>query len=289
VSAPTMGFFEEYLLYIIVAGAVVLLVLVIVLVIVFRRSALKKKRNAGLFQTLIFAKSTPQVQCVVSNKAMSLEKYLNAIGCAVKTVHVLTGAQKTITKQQPDVVFIDWEITDDIPGTIEVLFAGYDEKKLPLAIFFNVPDPSDVPMVPVMLRAYHLGRSFSDHDISKLVTPTMLSRTAQKTAASSALEGDIAEGNLPEIMQFIEIGKKTGCLLVESDSPLGMIYFGQGRIIHAAAENITGREAIGFLLKLKQGKFKFILNKEPKTSDLNLSTLEVLMEWSKAEDEAHRG
>jgi hypothetical protein len=290
VSAPTMGFFEEHLLQIIIAGAVVVLVLAIVLIIVFRRSARDKERKTGLFHTLILAKSPPQIQCVVSNKAMSLEEYLIAIGFSVKTVHVLAGAQKAITKQPPDVVFIDWEISNDIPGTIEILFTGYDEKKLPCAIFFNVPDPSDVPMVPVMLRAYYLGRSFTDHDISKLVTPTMLSRTAQKTVSAAALEGDIAEGNLPEIMQFIEIGKKTGCLLVEHDSPLGMIYFGQGRIIHAAAaDNITGRDAIGFLLKLKVGKFKFLLNKEPKTSDLNLSTLEVLMEWSKAEDEAHRG
>lgn len=117
----------------------------------------------------------------------------------------------------------------------------------------------------------------------------MLSRTTQKATAAAALEGDIAEGNLPEIMQFIETGKKTGCLLIETDLPLGMIYFGQGRIIHAAAaNNVMGREAISFLLRLKQGKFKFLLNKEPKTSDLNLSTLEVLMEWSKTEDEAHR-
>jgi hypothetical protein len=289
VAAPAIGFFEEYLLYLIIAAAALLLVTVVVIVIVFRRSARKKTRDAALFHTLIFAKSPPQIQCVVAGKAMSLEKYLSAIGFAVKTVHVLTGAQKTITKQQPDIVFIDWTITDDIPGTIEILFAGYEEKKLPLAIFYNVPDPSDVPMVPVMLRAYHLGRSFSDHDISKLITPTMLSRSTQKTTASSALEGDIAGGSLPEIMQFIEIGKKTGCLLIEGTSPFGMIYFGQGRIIHAvAAENLAGRDAINFLLKLKEGQFKFLLDKKPKTSDLNLSTLEALMEWSKAEDEAHR-
>jgi hypothetical protein len=290
VAAPAIGFFEEYLLYIIIAAAAALLVIVVVLVIVFRRGARKKTRDAALFHTLIFAKSPPQIQCVVAGKTMSLEKYLNAIGFAVKTLHVVTGAQKTIMNLQPDIVFIDWNITDDIPGTIEILFAGYEEKKLPLAIFYNVPDPSDVPMIPVMLRAYHLGRSFSDHDISKLITPTMLSRSTQKTAASSALEGDIAEGSLPEIMQFIEIGKKNGCLLVEGESPFGMIYFGQGRIIHAAAaENLTGRDAINFLLRLKEGKFKFILDKKPKTSDLNLSTLEALMEWSKTEDEAHRG
>jgi Domain of unknown function (DUF4388) len=68
-----------------------------------------------------------------------------------------------------------------------------------------------------------------------------------------------------------------------------MIYFAQGRIIHAAAaNNVTGRDAINILLNLKHGKFRFLLNKEPKTSDINLSTLEVLMEWTKTEDEAHR-
>jgi uncharacterized protein YgiM (DUF1202 family) len=289
VNAPASGFFEEYQLIIIIAASVVVLVIAVILTFLIRRRALGKGRKAEPLRALIFAKTSPLIQCIVSNKTMSLEKYLGAVGFSVKTVHGPDGAQKIITKLRPEAVFIDWNFTDDIPGTVEILFAEYDEKKLPLAIFYNVPDLSEIPMIPVLLRAYHLGRSFSDHDISKLITPTMLARTAQK-ASAAALEGDIAEGNLPEIMQFIETGKKTGCLLIESDSPLGMIYFGQGRIIHAAAaNNMTGREAIGSLLRQKQGKFKFLLNKEPKTSDLNLSTLEVLMEWSKTEDEAHRG
>ena len=288
VSAPSMGFFEEYQLIIIIAGAISLLLITAFIIILFRRKTRTRANKTELFHALIIAKSPPQIQTVISSKTMSLEKYLSAIGFSVKTVHEASGAQNIIVKLQPDAVFIDWNSTDDIPAAIEQLFAGYNEKKLPLAIFLNVPDVSDIPLIPLLPRAYHLGRSFSDHDISKLVTPTMLSRTSQKTAAS-ALEGDIAEGNLPEIMQFIETGKKNGCLLIEAESPLGMIYFDQGRIIHAAAaNNVTGRDAINSLLGLKQGKFRFLLNKQPKTSDLNLSTLEVLMEWSKNEDEAHR-
>lgn len=288
VSAPSMGFFEEYQLIIIIAGAITLLFITAFIIILFRRRTRTRARKAEPFHALVIAKSPPQIQTVISNKAMPLEKYLGAIGFSVKTVHEVPSAKKIIVKLQPDTVFIDWNSTDDIPSAIEQLFAGYDEKKLPLTIFLNVPDVSDIPLIPLLPRAYHLGRSCSDHDISKLVTPIMLSRTSQKTAAS-ALEGDIAEGNLPEIMQFIETGKKTGCLLIEAESPLGMLYFDQGRIIHAAAaNNVMGRDAINFLLGQKQGKFRFLLNKQPKTSDLNLSTLEVLMEWSKTEDEAHR-
>jgi hypothetical protein len=111
----------------------------------------------------------------------------------------------------------------------------------------------------------------------------------KKIGEDSALEGDIAESNLPEILQFIEIGKKTGCLQLEDGGPLGIIYFKGGRIIHAAAiDNHAGRDAVNFILGLQQGSFRFLLDKHPKVRDLDLSTIEVLMEWTKTSDEAHR-
>ncbi len=111
----------------------------------------------------------------------------------------------------------------------------------------------------------------------------------KKIGEGSALEGNIAESNLPEVLQFIEIGKKTGCLQIEDAAPLGIIYFTEGRIVHAAAiDNISGREAVNYILGLQKGSFRFLLDKQPKVRDLDLSTLEVLMEWTKSEDEAHR-
>jgi hypothetical protein len=280
---------DELLIILAVAAFLIFTALVILLVILVRRRVRGKPKQAEAFHAFIIAKTPPNIQCIISNKTISLEKYLQAIGFSVRTAHDLGAAQRHVAKSVTDIVFIDWNIADDIPGTVEVLFANFDEQKLPLAIFFNVPDLSSIPLIPVLLRAYHLGASFSDHDISKLITPTILSKTSPKSGAGSALEGDIAEGNLPEILQFIEIGKKTGCLLIETASPVGMIYFTQGRIVHAAAaNNLQGKDAINSLLGLTQGHFRFLLNKEPKISDLNLSTLEVLMEWTKAEDEAHR-
>jgi hypothetical protein len=41
------------------------------------------------------------------------------------------------------------------------------------------------------------------------------------------------------------------------------------------------------ILNLKQGNFRFVLNRKPKSSNANLSTLQVLMEWAKALDEAN--
>ncbi|MBN1128263.1 MAG: DUF4388 domain-containing protein [Chitinispirillaceae bacterium] len=286
---PSEKKFDELLLIIIIAAIIILVVIILLAIYLLRRKSRIPSPNANAFHALIISRSPPVIQCIISNKTLPLEKYLTAIGFSVKTAHDLQAAQRFVARTAVDIVFIDWNISDDIPGTVEVLFASHDTQHLPLSIFFNVPDLSAAPLIPVLLRAYHLGSSFTDHDISKLITPTILSKTSPKSTAGSALEGDIAEGNLPEILQFIEIGKKTGCLLIETSTPLGMIYFNQGRIIHAAAaDNLQGRDAINSLLGLKQGHFRFLLDKQPKVSDLNLSTLEVLMEWTKAEDEAHR-
>jgi hypothetical protein len=289
VSAPKSGFIDEFMLILIIAGGIALLTLMLVVLSVLRGRARKKALGAARFHGLIIARSVPEVQGAISGKSIPLDKHLASIGFSVKTARKLGIAQKIIDRHRLEVVFIDWYIADDIPGTVEILFTALEHKDLPLAIFFNVPKTTEIPLIPVLLRAHHLGASFTDHDLSSLLTPTMLSSAGKQSGAASALEGDIAEGNLPEIMEFIEIGKKTGALTVETDSPIGVLYFMEGRVVHAAAANgVFGRDAINTLLNLKQGKFRFLLDKQPKVKDLNLSTLEVLMEWTKTKDEAHR-
>lgn len=288
VSAPKAGISDEIML-IIIAGGILVMMLALIILVAVRGRAKKKARSAPKFHGLIIARLVPEVKGLISGKSVPLDKHLTSIGFSVKTAHKLGAAQKIIDQRHLEVVFIDWYISDDIPGTVEILFTALEQKNLPLAIFYNVPKTTEIPLIPVLLQAHHLGASFTDHDLSNLLTPTMFSSASRKGSAASALEGDIAEGNLPEIMEFIEIGKKTGALAIETDSPLGVLYFLEGRVVHAAATNgVSGRDAINTLLNLKQGKFRFLLDKLPKVKDLNLSTIEVLMEWTKNKDEAHR-
>jgi hypothetical protein len=288
VNTPSSGAIDEALLIGAIAAALVILALFILLMI--RRKSKARTQQAAQFHAVIIGKSPPPVQCVISNKTISLEKYLSMIGFTVKTAHDVAATPKAVSQQQLDVTFIDWNISEDIPGAVELMFAETGAAKPPLAIFYNVPANAEAPLVPFMLRTFLLGGTFTDHEISKLIMPTMLAKSGQRAvAAGAALEGEIAEGNLMEILQFIESGKKTGCLLIDTSRPQGMIFFSQGRIVHAAAANgILGKDAINSMLALQEGKFRFLLDKTPKVADLNLSTLEVLMEWSKAQDEAHR-
>lgn len=71
------------------------------------------------------------------------------------------------------------------------------------------------------------------------------------------LEGNLKDFDLSDILQLIQMGKKTGALEVESGSDAGSIFFNDGAAVHAAATDIRGDEAVNRILRWRQGSFAF--------------------------------
>jgi uncharacterized protein YraI len=261
----------------------------------FVRSWRKRKIEKDLPATknvLIIAKIVKVVQYTLTDKTTTLEKCFSEIGFNVTVARDLVTVKYTIDHTLPDVVMVDWHFDSTIHQKVEQIFAQRPSTSNALFLFYNIPDPSKITPSHLLPNANYLPLTFSDRDIFKLVTPAVIkaekTTTIQKSVKSAALEGDLGGGNLLEVLQFVEIGSKSGCLMVEVNEPFGIVYFVQGRIVYATAPNgIIGREAVFAILNLKTGKFRFMLDKMPKMTNVNLSTLEVLMEWTQAIDEAH--
>jgi uncharacterized protein YraI len=275
---------------------IVLGVLLIGFLIVFIILRLRPKRNPTITvnvkkHVLIIAKTSKEIQYTLTDSVESLERCFLEIGFTITTAKDNQAIRDALSQSSPDVVLVDWKFDRNILTSLERLFATMPGSEHVLFIIYNVPDPGSMRPSRILPSMTYLGNSFSDRDIFKIVTPLIISETnrnMQKSVQSSALEGEIGDGNLLEVLQFIEIGRKSGCLLIETDRPFGLIYFTDGRIVYAAtAQGILSRDAIFAVLNLKAGKFRFVANKRPKATNLNLSTLEVLMEWTKAVDEAH--
>lgn len=294
VDAPTSSVILDdakmILLFIIIGGAIILIV---VGVITFRH--IKSERNRKVFvqkNALILARESKMVQYMLTNRTAPIEDCFSEIGFSVNVARDLTVARNNIAHSLPELVLVDWRFEPGIFSKIEHLFAKHPATKNVHFLFYNVPDPSNAPQSRVLFNVMFLGITLSDRDIFKVVTPLIISnekqdsKKIQKSVQRCALEGDIAGGNLLEVLQFIEIGSKTGCLMIETKGPFGLVYFNNGRIVYAAAANSQGRQAVYSILNLKAGKFRFILNKHPKVANLHLSTLSVLMEWTKELDEA---
>ncbi len=61
-----------------------------------------------------------------------------------------------------------------------------------------------------------------------------------------AIKGSLKEASLPDVLQLLAMGKKTGCLAVTHRSNFGYIYFDKGRICYASIVN--RRDRLGDIL-----------------------------------------
>ena len=61
-----------------------------------------------------------------------------------------------------------------------------------------------------------------------------------------AIKGSLKEASLPDVLQLLAMGKKTGCLSVTHRNNFGYIYFEKGRIAYASIVN--RRDRLGDLL-----------------------------------------
>jgi len=73
----------------------------------------------------------------------------------------------------------------------------------------------------------------------------------------AALEGDLEKLALPAILQSLNLGKKTGKLVIAGQDGSGEIYFLEGNPNHATTGELTGDFAMIEMLTWQTGKFKF--------------------------------
>src|SRR3970282_723493 len=66
-----------------------------------------------------------------------------------------------------------------------------------------------------------------------------------------AIKGSLKEASLPDVLQLLGLGQKSGCLSIADRSNFGYVYFDRGRICYASIVN--RRDRIGDIL-VKHGK-----------------------------------
>jgi len=90
-----------------------------------------------------------------------------------------------------------------------------------------------------------------------------------KTSAGSALErinrliahegftGQLAQFQLHEIVQICCLGMRTGRMTVTKGHESGLLYFHEGRLLHAECGDVQGEPAVGKIIGWRSGQFAF--------------------------------
>jgi hypothetical protein len=107
--------------------------------------------------------------------------------------------------------------------------------------------------------------------------------------APHSFAGALSELGLPDIWQVLELGQKTGRLLVQRSADRGALYFSRGRAVHAELGALRGEEAALALLAMEHGTFRFF----PSDSITEATTIRrpaasLLLEAARISDEATR-
>ena len=99
------------------------------------------------------------------------------------------------------------------------------------------------------------------------------------------LQGKIGDVSLPELIQFFQIGKKTGFLRVNSSRAKGSIAFVSGEIHHSEVGPIEGDEAFYLLMAIQDGSFEFEADIRPVNRTIRQNITNLLLEGMRQMDE----
>ena len=168
-----------------------------------------------------------------------------------------------------------------------------------------IRENSEIPMVPFIflsslkdpdyeIRGYRAG---ADDFLSKPIdrsdllehVAALINRSKKlqsmdperEKSASKGISGDLSELSLLEIIQLININKRSGIFTV-SDAKL---YFKDGNIIKAEYDEEKNEKAINKLVKLKEGHFQFTNQAVDVDVEISANTMHIVMEACRIMDE----
>ncbi len=99
-------------------------------------------------------------------------------------------------------------------------------------------------------------------------------------------EGNLADLTLAEVIQLLNLNRRTGTLTIETTKS-GKIVFEGGEMIFASYGDARGEDAINQLVLEKEGTFNFVPEAEDVERNIQGATMNVLLEACRLADESN--
>ena len=110
----------------------------------------------------------------------------------------------------------------------------------------------------------------------------------ERPALGQMFQGDLAEIPVFAVLQILEMGRKTGVLLIESEQGPGKLWLCAGAPIHAETKLQKGFDAAVSVVNMNSGCFTFEPLRDAPERTISASVTELLLEASVLLDEEAR-
>jgi CheY-like chemotaxis protein len=124
--------------------------------------------------------------------------------------------------------------------------------------------------------------------IRRMIDKIALEKMAKTAPSDGVLRGSLSQMNVIDLVQSLEMGRKSCALTLSHEREKCEMYFSEGQVTHAAYGSLTGDAAVFKVLRWTGGNFQ--INFEGKTTQqtTTLNTQGLLMEGLRLLDESKR-
>jgi CheY-like chemotaxis protein len=124
--------------------------------------------------------------------------------------------------------------------------------------------------------------------IKRVVDRIALEKMAKSGSSDGIVRGSLSQMNVVDLVQSLEMGRKSCLLTMTNAADKCEIYFAQGQAKHAVYGSVTGDAAVFKVLRWTEGNFQIDFEGKTSQETTTLNTQGLLMEGLRLLDEAQR-
>ncbi len=144
----------------------------------------------------------------------------------------------------------------------------------------------DYPVDDFLEKPFFLKEA--THRIKRLIDKISLEKMAKSTASDGVVRGNLSQMNVIDLVQSLEMGRKSCALTLVNGKDRCEVYFQEGQIPHAAYGDLVGDAAVFKVLKWTGGNFQINFDAKTSQETTTLNTQGLLMEGLRMLDESNR-
>ena len=124
--------------------------------------------------------------------------------------------------------------------------------------------------------------------IKRVIDKIALEKMAKAVSSGGILRGSLLQMNVIDLVQSLEMGRKSGALTLTQQDDRCELCFVEGQITHAAYGPLIGDQAVFKVLRWTEGSFEIDFESKSTLQTTTLNTQGLLMEGLRLLDEAKR-
>jgi len=126
------------------------------------------------------------------------------------------------------------------------------------------------------------------HRIKKVIDKIALEKMAKSVSSDGIVRGNLSQMNVIDLVQSLEMGRKSCLLTLKNDQDRCQMYFREGQVMHATYGELSGNEAVFKVLRWTGGNFQIDFEAKTAEETTTLNTQGLLMEGLRLLDESRR-